>query len=44
MYPTDREIVDGTELELVMMDESIHRLNVTSVVREEKRILYHLSY
>jgi hypothetical protein len=44
MYPPDREVIEGTELEVVMMDESTHRLKVTSIVREEKRILYHLSY
>jgi hypothetical protein len=44
MYPQDRDIEVGTELQVTMMDDSVHRMKVSSIEREEKRILYRLTY
>jgi hypothetical protein len=44
MYPADREIQEGEVLRSIGMDDSVHMLRVTSIVKEEKRILYYLHY
>jgi hypothetical protein len=44
MYPKDRDVVKGTEFSITMLDESVHVLKVSKIVREEKRIVYNLSY
>jgi hypothetical protein len=44
MYPPNRDIEVGTELEIVMLDDSVHRLKVGQIIPEEKRIVYVLQY
>jgi len=44
MYPPNREITVGTQFEATFMDGSSHLFQITEIVREEKRILYKVSY
>jgi len=44
MYPPNRDVVVGTELNVVMMDDSVHKLKVIRIEPGEKKILYYLSY
>ncbi|GAK41960.1 hypothetical protein TCA2_4452 [Paenibacillus sp. TCA20] len=44
MYPVERDIEIGDRFAAHFSDNSDHILTLTSIVHEEKRILYKLSY
>jgi hypothetical protein len=44
MYPANRDVEVGTELQVVMLDDSVHILRVAEITQEEKRIVYRLEY
>ena len=44
MYPPNREVDVGVELQATMADGSIHVFKVSTIKPEAKRILYFLSY
>ncbi|WP_067923949.1 hypothetical protein [Alicyclobacillus shizuokensis] len=44
MYPANRDVEVGTPLQVEMADGSVHILHVTEIIREDRKILYKLSY
>lgn len=44
MYPVNREVVVDEQLEITMLDGSVHYLTVDKIIPEEKRIVYVLKY
>lgn len=43
-YPPNREVLVGEQLEITMLDDSVHILYIDRISPEDKRINYFLKY
>lgn len=44
MYPENREIIVGEQLQVQLKDENIHILRVERIQKTDNAVYYHLSY